>query len=226
MTGRAWISAGALTLRLVCNHDVADTPRLTGVSDRRAWATDLSGIDSVVDEINAQLTKVANNTKDYCDGLNQGENPKLLLKLAAAGRALRRRLVLDQLAPTATGGLDLGPSGVTHLQIVATRIDAVVPVEFIYDYEAPTADASVCPEHRQALERGECNPNCPGKKHPSKHVCPMGFWGIRMVIERHLFDAKESECGGPCPGGHERIEQRAQSPGDSPWGPGGAQQPG
>lgn len=179
-------------LALVCNHDAADTPRLTGVSDRRAWATNLSGIDSVVAMINGLLSKVADNTKDYSDGLDKGENPKLLLQLAAAGRRLRRRLVVDQLAVTATGGLDLGPSGVTHIQIVATRMDAVVPIEFIYDYEAATApDASVCPEHRQALESGVCRPDCPGKKHPSKHVCPMGFWGVRMVIERHLFDAKK-----------------------------------
>jgi hypothetical protein len=179
-------------LALVCNHDAAATPRVTGVADRRAWATDLSGIDSVVDKINTLLSQVANNTLDYSDGLDKGENPRLLLQLAAAGRVLRKRLVVDQLAPTATGGLDLGPSGVTHIQIVATRIDAVVPVEFIYDYEAATAsDATVCPEHRQALESGACRPDCPGKKHPSRHVCPMGFWGVRMVIERHLFDARK-----------------------------------
>lgn len=179
-------------LALLCNHDDAATPRVTGVADRRAWATDLSGIDSVVSKINTLLSQVANNTMDYSDGLDKGENPRLLLQLAAAGRALRKRLVVDQLAPTATGGLDLGPSGVTHIQIVATRIDAVVPIEFIYDYEAATAsDASVCPDHRQALESGACRPDCPGKKHPSQHVCPMGFWGVRMVIERHLFDAKK-----------------------------------
>ncbi len=179
-------------LALVCNHDDTQTPRITGVAGGRAWATDLTGIEKVVTHINTLLTAVANNTTDYADGLDQGENPQLLRELATAGRALRRKLVLDQLAPTATGGLDLGPSGVTHIQIVATRIDAVVPVEFIYDYEAATEpDAKVCPEHRAALVRGSCNPDCPGKQHPAGHVCPLGFWGVRMVIERHAFDARK-----------------------------------
>jgi hypothetical protein len=185
-------------LALVCNHDDTQTPRMTGVSGGRAWATDLTGIEKVVARINALLTAVANNTDDYGDGLDQGENPQLLRDLAVAGRALRRKLVLDQLAPTATGDLDLGPDGVTHIQIVATRIDAVIPVEFIYDYEAATqADAPVCPEHRAALQRGACNPDCPGKKNPAGHVCPMGFWGVRMVIERHAFDARKVGSADP-----------------------------
>ena len=179
-------------LELVCNHAAAALPRMTGASRGHAWAADLSKIDSVVGEINKLLSEVANNTRDYSGGLDQGENPRLLLKLAAAGRALYRRLVVDQLVPTAAGGLNFGPSGATHIQIVATRIDAVVPIEFIYDYEpASDSDASVCPGHRQALEHGTCSPDCPGKLHPSRHVCPMGFWGVRMVIERHLFDTEQ-----------------------------------
>jgi hypothetical protein len=175
-------------LAMVCNHDAQQTPRMTALSDRRAWAKDLTAIDEVVKAINIELSAVATNVLDYADGLDKGENPKLLVNLAGLGTELFRSLIEDQIAQTAVGGLDVTLDAVTHIQIVSTRSDAVVPIEFVYDYGMPDDTvATVCPDFRDGLRTGTCKTTCPGRTDPTKHVCPMGFWGIRKVIERHVF---------------------------------------
>ena len=179
-------------LALVFNHDAANRPRMTALSDRRAWAKDLTSIDEVTKAINAALSAVANNVLDYADGLDKGENPKLLVNLAALGTELFVSLIREQIEANATGGLDLRSDAITHIQIVSTRSDAIVPIEFVYDYGMPDDSiAKVCPEHRDALKSGKCKNTCPGRIHPKAHVCPMGFWGVRKVIERHVFSSKQ-----------------------------------
>lgn len=179
-------------LAMVCNHDGQHTPRMTALSDRRAWAKDLTAIDEVVKAINVELSAVASNVRDYADGLDKGENPKLLVNLAGLGTELFRSLIEDQIAKTAVGGLDVTLDAVTHIQIVSTRSDAVVPIEFVYDYGMPDDSiATVCPDFRDGLKSGTCKTTCPGRTDPSKHVCPMGFWGIRKVIERHVFESTQ-----------------------------------
>ena len=179
-------------LALVCNHDAQHVPRMTAVDERQAWAADLDGIRPAVATINQLLSAVADNVKDHADGLDQGENPALLVALAFAGAELHERLVRAQLAPNAADGLRLDE--VEYIQIVGTRIDAVVPVEFIYDRALPAVgdDPVPCPSYRDALRTGRCDPACPGSQKPEQHVCPLGFWGLSKVIERHVFDAQAS----------------------------------
>jgi hypothetical protein len=178
-------------LAFICNHDSANVPGVTAIAESFAWAPSTQGIEAVVAEINATLSKVATNakSKDYSEGLDKGENPQLFIDLAFSGRELFLQLLGEQLSRNTAGEIDLRADRVTHIQVVATRPDAVIPIEFIYDYPVPDdGEASVCPQHRKALETGRCDPNCPGKLAPEKHVCPMGFWGLRKVIERHVVD--------------------------------------
>ena len=175
-------------LAMVCNHDAQQTPRMTALANRRAWAKDLTAIDEVVKAINIELSAVASNVLDYAEGMDKGENPKLLVNLAGLGTELFRSLIEDQIEKNAVGGLDVTLDVITHIQIVSTRSDAVVPIEFVYDYGMPDDTiATVCPDFRKGLRSGSCKKTCPGRTDPSKHVCPMGFWGIRKVIERHVF---------------------------------------
>ncbi|TAG45377.1 MAG: hypothetical protein EAZ30_15845 [Betaproteobacteria bacterium] len=184
-------------LALVFNHDVSNTPRMTALSDRRAWAKDLSTIDDVVKAINVELSAVATNVVDFADGLDKGENPKLFVTLAMLGTELFTSLIREQIEPNTTGDIDFLSDAITHIQIVSTRSDAIVPIEFVYDYGMPDdAVAKLCPEHRDALKSGHCKRTCPGRKDPTQHVCPMGFWGIRKVIERHVFSAKQNNPDG------------------------------
>ena len=179
-------------LAIVCNHDGHETPRMTSVGAGRAWANDLSTIGAALEVINTSLSEVAMSTKDYKDGLDKGKNPTLLTTLASAGHQLFGDLVVFQLDKNSTGDIALLSDQLTNVQIVSTREDSIVPLEFIYDYGAPEVGAIVCPHHRAALHRGRCDADCVGKLDPAKHVCPMGFWGVRLVIERHVFDASRS----------------------------------
>lgn len=177
-------------LALVLNHTAAGEPLATGVAGGRAWARSLEGIDVPVRKINDLLSAVALSVADYQDGLDQGENPRLLVKLARVGASLYSQLYRDQLRPLASEGFDVGDPSVSHVQVVSARPDAVVPLEFMYDYNAPDPDATICPQHRQALQEGRCPADCARAASPRAHVCPMGFWGLKKVIERHLFDAR------------------------------------
>jgi hypothetical protein len=182
-------------LAFVCNRDEAHIPRLVGVSENKAWPIDLRSVDTTLKNISTLLTDAAHRIEDHDDGLDQGENPALLTSLAFEGRELFLNLLDEQLRNAAAGNNDLRVETVTHIQIVGTRTDELVPIEMIYDYEL-SPDAAlplpVCPSHRDALTNGKCSRECAGQKTPGKHVCPMGFWGVRKVIERHLFDGAKT----------------------------------
>ncbi len=181
-------------LALVCNRDDEHVPRLTGVSDDMAWSLDLGRVDAAVKRISGLLSDAASKIVDHGDGLDQGDNPELLSKLAFSGRELFLNLLHEQIRNRAAGSLDLRDDHVSHIQIVGTRIDELVPIEFIYDYplSAFEVEPAVCPKHREALERGECPSECATRRAEGEHICPMGFWGVRKVIERHLFDGTQS----------------------------------
>ncbi|MER2516817.1 MAG: hypothetical protein ABTR92_10530 [Candidatus Accumulibacter phosphatis] len=172
----------------ILNHSNQQRPLLTGIAGKRAWAKDLSGIDEPIASINQLLSEVAHSVADYSDGLTSGDNRKLFIKLARLGADLYSSLVIDNLQPLQSEGMDVDEA--THIQLVSTRADAVVPFEFIYQYPPPDDDAGVdfCPNALQALADGACPQACAGQKEPRRHVCPMGFWGLRKVIERHVYN--------------------------------------
>ncbi len=178
-------------LAMVLNHTTDGLPRLTAVAERRAWATSLEGIRDPLLQLNTTLSSAAHSIADHADGLDQGENPQLLVRLARIGADLYSALFLDQLVELTAGGFDPRADTLTHIQVVSARADAVVPIEFFYDYPPPSADAKrVCPGHREALRNGRCPSDCAGRADPAAHVCPMGFWGMRKVIERHVYSPR------------------------------------
>lgn len=183
-------------LAIVLNHTATGTPLLTGITGKRAWATHLEGIEQPVRKLNELISAVAHSVADYGDGLDQGENPALLVKLARVGANLYSLLYRDQLKLMATDAFDVGDDKVTYLQVISARPDAIVPLEFMYDFNAPDPGATVCPQHREALAKGRCPDNCARVSQPRAHVCPMGFWGLKKVIERHIFDPKATVPAG------------------------------
>lgn len=176
-------------MALVLDQSPSGQAQLTGVAGRRAWATDLSSIEEPVRAINDLISSVASKVADHADGLDQGDNPALLVQLARVGADLYSSLYVDQLQELNAGGLDVGSESLTHIQVLTTRADAVVPIEFFYDYPPPDEDAQVCPQHQAALRSGECAKDCARLSAPARYVCPLGFWGLKKVIERHFFNA-------------------------------------
>lgn len=74
-----------------------------------------------------------------------------------------------------------------RLQLVS-RHDAYLPIEFSYDGQPPSDRAVVCENAGEALKRGACAP-CPHGR-SKDHICPMHFWGLNRVIERHAESGK------------------------------------
>jgi hypothetical protein len=165
-------------LAFVANHDSKGRPLLTAVSAKAAWVKDLSTMPSFAAEINKTLSPVAKSVQDYATGLDGEKGRALFVQLAQHGGALKTFLNVTLEDPEnhpAAAAAD-------YVQIVSTRPDAVVPLEFVYDHVVPEDDAKVCSMWREAMA-GKCPAGCPS---PSEHcVCPLGFWGLRKVIERH-----------------------------------------
>lgn len=194
-------------LALVLNHTTDDRPRLQAVSPRHAWIADISECRAVASDINDALSKVAKSVKDYSGDLDSPRNRALLIELAQYGRMLHGHLVEDQLmAPTNRAEI----AGKEYIQIVSARSDALVPFEFIYEHETPDDDAVVCPSWRTALEEGRCPETCDITS--GKTVCPLGFWGVSKVIERHIYTPELAEGGreiflqSECASGRERLD--------------------
>src|SRR5688572_949331 len=177
----------------VANHDEKGRPLLTAVSDKAAWVKDLSKLVAIATKINESLLPVAKSVADYAEGLNSDKGRQLFIKLAKHGGWLK--IYLDEQLSGA--GNNPVTSKAEYLQIVSTRSDAVVPLEFVYDYTVPRPEAAVC-EHwldaaKQGKELDKCLDTC--DRASGRVVCPMGFWGLQKVIERHAVTPEQAKDG-------------------------------
>jgi len=170
---------------LVLNH-AADGSRLAmALADERASWVSTEKFQKTVDVIRKMLTDMSlaiqDDEKLYAS-LSAPETNDLLLDLAINGAELYQGLVEDW-------RLDHLKSA-ERVQIIATDFDRFFPLEFFYDREVPDDDAKLCLTEPQALEEalreGRCDKACP--KNVRKVICPLGFWCLRCVIERHTFD--------------------------------------
>jgi hypothetical protein len=84
-------------------------------------------------------------------------------------------------------------SDLLHCQRVQliSRDQAYLPIEFTYDGEPPSNQALMCEHAPKALDRGDCG-DCPNRK-SEDHICPMHFWGLKKVIERHAESANPED---------------------------------
>jgi hypothetical protein len=169
-------------LAFVVNCGTDGRPLSTGLSENHAWISDLQQSIEVAKDINARLSPLAKSVADYADGLRGEKGRTLLVQLAQHGCWLHLYLVEQQLGARGNRP-DIAEK--EYLQIVSTRSDAVVPFEFIYDYQAPNDDAELCQHWQDGVRAGECQKTCDNKS--GKFVCPLGFWGIKKVIERHAL---------------------------------------
>jgi hypothetical protein len=179
-------------LAYVLNHAGVDQPVAHAMGENRAWLSNLRVVEKTVADINALLSSVARTAKDYAGGLDSDKGKTLLRNLAELGNYLHLYLVEPQRAGAA-GAAQRKLFDGEFIQIVSTHSDAVViPFEFIYEYDAPNEDAELCPHWRDAITAGRCPATC---QHDEESWCPMGFWGLSKVIERHALQAELSNEG-------------------------------
>lgn len=177
-------------LAFVLNHNAAGRSLATGLSEKHAWISDLSKSIAIAKDINNRLSPVAKSVADYEKGLDGEKGRELLVQLAQLGSYLHLYLVTEQLGATGNRP-EVAQS--KYLQIVSTKSDAVIPFEFIYEYQVPDDDAHVCEHWRKGLADGKCGATC--DRTSGRAVCPLGFWGLDKVIERHALTPELAKEG-------------------------------
>lgn len=177
---------------IVCNHTATRQAALTAAGKDGAYISSLDNLDTPIGKINSLLTQVANDADRYRQGLTHKDNAELLGLLAIEGHALYRRIVLDYI-DRSTAARSIRDAD--YLQIVTMEPEAIVPLEFVYDFPVPKDGAEVCRHAAKALEEGSCPGSCRPRSGPADRVCPLGFWGLRKVIERHIHVPELTKAG-------------------------------
>ena len=174
---------------VVLHRNQAGAQTLTKLATGNVAFSTPGDLEAEIAWFDHQLTDVARNRADFTGGLGSPATVDLLRSFALHGSILFEYLVTDTLGDDALAKGE-------RLQIVATHPEARLPVEFVYDRKAPDADAPLCPNAAEALARGSCDPSCPQGAAGRSVVCPLGFWGVSRVIERHAHDPKTSRALG------------------------------
>jgi hypothetical protein len=164
---------------LVLNHDSRSMPRVTKIAEQRAEVVTHQNLQKEIDWFNGQLTQIAYNRSSFSGGLTADATVDLLRSFAQHGSLLYRYIVRDLLGddPLVKG---------ERLQIISTEPDAAIPVEFLYARKAPVDGAGLCPNAAESLRAGRCGDSCPQGAEEKNVICPLGFWGMSKVLERHL----------------------------------------
>jgi fido (protein-threonine AMPylation protein) len=177
-------------LAMVINHNADNVPRLTKLSGGTCLVCNVDGIQNSINVIRNKLEDVTTNAPDgdsTC-ALMSPETRNLLYSLAAHGRVLFDAIVTDQVG---NNWLSKKPE---RIQLVSALSDSYLPIEFIYDKPVPIPDSALCPKAAESLVSGNCG-SCliPDGSPESEFICPIGFWGLSRVIERHAHDRRPSE---------------------------------
>ncbi|MFZ0015232.1 MAG: hypothetical protein WAL25_14085, partial [Acidimicrobiia bacterium] len=134
-----------------------------------------------VERIRHRLADIVDSPDDF-SSLDSEDTRSLLIFLANHGVLLRNAIVTDFL------GEALAAS--TSIQLASMVPDAYLPLEFAYEFPAPDTSARLCDRAGDTLRSVEPLAPCPGM-HDEMVVCPLGFWGLTKVIERHTFQKRD-----------------------------------
>jgi hypothetical protein len=172
-------------LALLVNHGSDNKPRLTKLAEDRASIRDIEGIQASIRNIQERLENAARAIADSdISGIFRSEETEALLNfLAYHGRILYDAIITDQVDASWI------PRHPGRVQLVSAHAEAFLPLEFLYDKPAPSLDARLCPGSEQALIEGNCQ-DCLLQDDMTSipYICPIGFWCLSRVIERHAHD--------------------------------------
>ena len=178
-------------LALVLNHDAEGIPRMTVVADDRAVVIPVgeSEVEALTRALGDQISRIAAEPERY-ETLQSEGSEELLRTLAQHGGLLHQYLSGFEML----GRLEAANGHQPRVHLTAARPDSFFPIELLYRFEIPEDTAKLCSHALAALAQGSCPAECPSEK--SETVCPLGFWGMCRVIERH---------------NHRRVEKRPQT---------------
>lgn len=194
---------------LIAADDIGSRLRLTVSCDGTSQEVYVDNLEAAVKNIQASLLETFRRTEEEDTlALNSDKMRIILRSLAQHGRLLYDSLN-EELGNKLEGD---------RFQLVC-RGKAFFPLEYVYDGPRPKESARVCPEAADNIGgekgclRGDKCGACPheGSK---DYLCPLHFWGLSKVIERHGKAPKDQRTGSV---GVDRI--KLPSPTRSPFGP-------
>ena len=181
----------------ILNHDTANAPGLTAIKDKYVSFFSLVEVDSFAKKVDEFMTKIADYPSEYAGKLDTPATVTLLCDLAKHGRILHRTLAefpRGNMKEIFSALSQTGPKTTQRIQIISAKSDTRLPMEFLYDRKAPAdSKGRLCPKAGEALKQDACFQDCLGMNEPEKHVCPMGFWGLSKIIERHTYNPYHTE---------------------------------
>jgi hypothetical protein len=162
---------------IVANHAADGTPGFLGaVPDGVGYITiEPSHLDALTQQLGATISAIEIDPPRYATLESEG-TVEMLRELALRGAAFHRLLAKH----TALGK---GLLEAERIQIIAARPNTFLPLELVYSLKTPAKNAPLCENARAALHDGRCTDTCGGRD--GSRVCPLGFWGLSRVIERH-----------------------------------------
>jgi hypothetical protein len=162
-------------------NELLDRATLTAVVGTEVKLAHFDEGKQVAENIRAILKEVVESPGDFTERDSEALRD-LLVRLAYQGAPLYDSLLRDF-------GLGKGLRDTTlRVQLISSRPEAYLPLELLYEGDAPDLNAPLCPERSQALQLGSCA-SCPNRR-SSAFVCPVRFWGLSKIIERHAFSGE------------------------------------
>jgi hypothetical protein len=164
---------------LVFNHTKRGAARVLKLVDDSAGLVSTGSLLPTVQAIEDALANCDWSSASYRSLTGKG-TLSLLRVLAAHGTLLYRGVIKQQLA-------DSQLANAKKIQLIAAKPGARLPVEYFYDRPSPGPKAKLCPGAKRALKAGQCEGPCTSRESAGMFVCPLGFWGMRKVLEWHSF---------------------------------------
>jgi hypothetical protein len=175
------VPAGAA---LVHNHDESGHSQLAAITDDNIFvplARDLSKTTATFQRL---LEDVAQHPERYGDPNGDGFKD-LVVELAKRGKALNELLFAGRVSAAVPETEAEALEKANAVSVLSAVAGEVLPIEFVYDRELRVGMAKrpeLCPHAVRAAAKGAC---CNSDQN-MQTVCPFGFWGMRMVVERHI----------------------------------------
>ncbi len=155
---------------------------VTAVRGLKTARVSLGGLKAAVEAISAEFDGI--DWESMRTWETDATAAKGLSRIAQLGWQLRQALWANAVMK------EIGGSG-EALVVNAAGAGVRVPLELCYDLPQPRTDAKVCSRAVEALKSGACKGKCDAELQRGEFVCPMGFWGLKRVIEWHSETADE-----------------------------------
>jgi hypothetical protein len=168
----------------VVDRTASGTPRGVALSASHAWIADIAASLEVAGDINTALSAVANSVADYKEGLDGEAGRELLVELAVQGSWLHLHLI----EPLGDGANRPDIADKEYLRSSVPRASFVPFNSSMTAWRRTRMLRSVT-----LAQASEANARAPAGT--TTTVCPMGFWGLRKVIERHQGTASSRKRG-------------------------------